>query len=135
MTRIESDKAEVKNSSEKVYAFFCNMNNLEQLMPEQVVKWNSTEKQCSFTIQGTGIMEMEIHEKFLNKKISYSSFGKSPIKFTLECLIDIKSENRCEVQLAFNAEMNMMLEMLAKKPLQNFVNMLVNKLAELEITR
>ena len=42
-----------------------------------------------------------------------------------------KSASEAEVQLAFNADLNPMLKMMAVKPLTNFLNLLVQKLKEI----
>ena len=57
--------------------------------------------------------------------------GNAPFDFTLECLLNEKSIAESEVQLAFNADLNPMLKMMALKPLTNFLNLLVKKLKDL----
>ncbi len=52
MTVIESDKAIVNATAEDIFTFLCDFNNFEQLMPDQVSGWESTEDSCLFTIQG-----------------------------------------------------------------------------------
>jgi hypothetical protein len=39
-------------------------------------------------------------------------------------------DSKCEVHIIFNADMNAMIAMMAKKPLQNFVDVLVERLQE-----
>jgi len=39
--------------------------------------------------------------------------------------------NKTEAQLSFNADLNPILKMMATKPLQNFLNILVAKLKEI----
>jgi carbon monoxide dehydrogenase subunit G len=131
MTRIESDKTSVDKTPEEVFNFLSNFNNFKKLMPEQVTNWESTEDTCSFTIAGMASLGMKMVEKKPYSLIKVEKDGKAPFDFTLECLVDKKDSSKSEVQLAFNADLNPMLKMMAVKPLTNFLNLLVGKLKDL----
>jgi carbon monoxide dehydrogenase subunit G len=131
MTRIESDKTSVNKSSAEVFSFLSNFNNFQKLMPEQVTNWQSTEDECTFTISGMATLGMKIIEKRPNDFIKVTKNGSAPFDFTLECLIKDQSTSTSEVQLAFNADLNPMLKMMAVKPLTNFLNLLVGKLKDM----
>ncbi len=129
MTRIESDKVTVNKTAKEVYDFLSDFNNFKKLMPEQVVDWTSTADECTFTIKGMATLGMKIVEKIPNSLIKVIKNGSAPFDFTLSCMID-DLQHQCVVQLAFDAELNMMMKMMATKPLTNFLNILVNKLKE-----
>ncbi|HOT88524.1 MAG TPA: hypothetical protein PKZ43_09165 [Bacteroidales bacterium] len=131
MVKLESHIVEVKNSNQKVFTFLSNMNNFEKLMPEQVINWNSTETNCSFTIKGMTDLSLSISEKIPYSKIVIIPGDKAPFMFNLICLINENSTNNSTVQIVFQAELSTMMEMLAKNPLQNFVNALASKLKEI----
>lgn len=131
MVKLESHIVEVKNSNQKVFTFLSNMNNFEKLMPEQVINWNSTEINCSFTIKGMTDLSLSISEKIPYSKIVIIPGDKAPFMFNLICLINENSTNNSTVQIVFQAELSTMMEMLAKNPLQNFVNALASKLKEI----
>jgi len=94
------------------------------LMPEQIINWQSTETNCSFTIKGMTDLSMQIKEKMPFHTILITSFGKTPFEFELKCSFEAINANQTESQLIFFADLNPMLSMMASKPLQNFVNML-----------
>lgn len=130
MTVLESKKTLINNSPANVYAFLSNFNNFERLMPEQITNWKSTEETCSFTISGMADLSMRIAEKKEFDYIKYVAEGKNPFNYFLENK-NIETDNgQCISQLIFHAELNPMLKMMASKPLQNFVNMLVEKLKQ-----
>lgn len=132
MTRIESDAVLINKPPEKVFDFLSDMNNLEKLMPEQVVNWKSNKDSCTFTIKEMADLSLKIIERAPYKKILMESGDKAPLKFIMETEISKINENQSYGRIILNAELNTMMEMLAKKPLQNFVNMLAGKLKELE---
>jgi carbon monoxide dehydrogenase subunit G len=131
MTRIESDKTAINKSPKQIFDFLSDFNNFKKLMPEQVTNWESTEDTCSFTIAGMATLGMKISEKKPNDYIKVIRNGNAPFDFTLECLMNEKAATESEVQLAFNADLNPMLKMMAVKPLTNFLNILVQKLKEM----
>lgn len=132
MTRIESEKTVVEKPADAIFNFLTNFNNFQKLMPEQVTNWQSTEDTCSFTISGMASLGMKIVEKYPNTLIKIAKDGKAPFDFTLDIqLKDLGTSS--EVQIAFNAELNPMLKMMAVKPLTNFLNLLAGKLKDLPL--
>ena len=131
MTRIESDITPVTKSPEEIYNFLSNFNNFEKLMPEQVTNWQSTEEECSFTIAGMASLGMKITDKTPYSLFKVARNGKAPFDFGLDCIIKESTPGQSTVQLAFDADLNPMMKMMAVKPLTNFLNLLVGKLAVL----
>jgi hypothetical protein len=132
MTRIESDAAFINKPQEKVYNFLSDMNNFGKLMPDQVINWKSDKDSCSFTIKNMADISLKITERIPVSKIIMTAEEKVPIKFTLECELSKLKDNESSGRIIMNAELNAMMELLAKNPLQNFVNMLAAKMKELE---
>lgn len=129
MTRIESDVKSVNQSAATIFNQLSNFNNFEKLMPEQVTNWTSTEEECSFTIAGMASLGMKIVDKTPNSLIKVTRNGKAPFDFNLDCIIKETGIDSCDVQLAFDADLNPMLKMMAVKPLTNFLNLLVGRLS------
>ena len=130
MTRIESDKTTINKTAKEAFDFLSDFNNFQKLMPEQVVGWKSTADECTFTIKGMATLGMKIVEKTPNSLIKVIKNGSAPFDFTLSCMIE-DLQSQCAVQLAFDADLNPMMKMMAIKQLTNFLNILVNKLKEL----
>jgi carbon monoxide dehydrogenase subunit G len=131
MTRIESDTRTVNQSPEAVFKFLSDFNNFKQLMPEQVTDWVSDSTSCSFNIKGMASLGMAHDQLTPNSEIRIKRSGKAPFDFFLICSIDPEGETQSRVALLFDADLNPFLKMMAEKPLTNFLNMLVNKFADL----
>ena len=132
MTKIESNKSEIDNSLENVFAFLSNFNNFQQLMPAQVTNWTSTENECSFTINGMATIGMKIIEKTPSTHIKITSNGKVPFDFILHVNLTSLDANKTSGQLVFEAELNPMIKMMVEKPLTNFFNLLADKMKEIK---
>ena len=128
--RIESEKVIINCDAEKVYHFLGNFDNFSSLMPEQVINWQSTGDSCSFEIKGLASLGLRITEKNPFTKISMQGEGKIPFGFTWDSLFREISHQQCEVQMVIDADMNPFISMMAEKPLQNFVNVILPRLKE-----
>jgi carbon monoxide dehydrogenase subunit G len=130
MTTVTSNKKQITASAETIFAFLSDFNNLEELMPSKVVNWTSTSETCAFTIDGMAHMNMAFGKNVENEKIEMIAKGKNPFDYDLSTNIAKVDDNKCKVDIIFNADMNTMIAMMAKKPLQNFVDVLVERLQE-----
>lgn len=131
MTTFSSPSVTLKKSSKDIYGFLTDFSNFEKLLPEQVTNWQSSGDKCSFTIQGMATIDMAIAEKVEYSMVEYISEGSSPLSFNLRFSINSKSDSSAEVNVTLSAELNAMLKMMASRPLQNFVNLLSDKLREI----
>ena len=85
----------------KKFTVFSNLDNLEKLMPEQVVNWKSTQDTCSFTIKGMTELSMKIAEKIPYSKIIIVPDGKSTFDFSLILQFDSQKENLTIAEIHF----------------------------------
>jgi carbon monoxide dehydrogenase subunit G len=127
MLKINTGYKPVNADPARVFAFLADMNNLEKLMPEQVINWKSDTDTCTYTIKGMADIGMQITDRNPDSSVSMSSFGKVPFNFTL--VIRIRPVAALsEAGLEFEGDVNPFLKMMVEKPLGNFFNMLVDNL-------
>ena len=131
MKKLESKKQIVNASAAEVYTFLNDFNNLEKLMPEKVSNWSSTADTCKFTIQGMATLNMKQGKNEADALVQMVATGKNPFHYDLNNYIKAIDEGSCEVNIILNADMNPMLAMMAKGPLVNFINILVDELVKL----
>lgn len=128
MVTIQTEKSEIEAPASNVYTFLTNMNNWQSLMPEQVTKWESDEKACAFVLGGMASIGMRLGEQTPHSKIQLVSEGKSPFPFDLVVEISESGPAASAVVLTFNGDMNVMMKMMAEKPLGNFFTYLSKKM-------
>ncbi len=130
MTEFVSDRVDINAPSGKVFDFLSDFTNFEHLMPEQIKNWKADKDSCSFTIEGMADLSMRIASKTPNKNIHIVAEGKNPLDYTLDCFLFDKEQDESKVEIVFNADLNPFIKAVASRPLQNFVDMLANKLQE-----
>ena len=130
MTNFESPVKTIQASSEKIFTFLGNFNNFGNLVPAEISNWKSSENECSFTIQSMISLAMEIQLREPFHLIVMKSKGSNIFDFFIRIFISSIGENESTARVVFEADLNPMMAMLASKPLENFVKLVVEKLKE-----
>ena len=121
MTTFESIKTTVEANAESVFQFLYNINNHQKLMPNAVSEWWSNNDEAKLKIQGLGSLHLKRRESISPSFIKIVPEGKAPVDLYLEWAIQT-SGNISEVRVTIFADLNMMMKMVASKPLQNLAN-------------
>lgn len=129
MTVIEST-TEVNLPVAKVYAFLADMNNHQQLMPENIYNWSSTEDEASFTIQNMAKLAIRISERVENQQLIAIPTEKAPFDIELKWTVADNGNGGTTASLIISADLNMMMKMLAAGPLQKLANHQTERLSE-----
>src|SRR5574344_340084 len=132
MAKIESKEVEISSPKEKIFDFLSDFTNFSLLVPDKVENWKATKERCSFKVTGLSDFGMEI-----SKITPYSSIEivndkeiSTPFSFTFNWDFNPINDSKTKVRSFFNLDINPMMSMMVKKPLQNFMDVLVDKLKE-----
>ena len=132
MIKLESRIGKINNSEENVYNFLSDFNNFKELIPGDKIKdWESSSDTCRFTIESIGEARMQIVEKQPYKLIKVSSQVNNNIDFNFWIQIKQAGDNDTRIKLTIKADVNPMLQMVAKKPLQTFLDSLIDQIEKL----
>lgn len=127
---IESHKALVQKPQKELYTFLSNPNNFEDILPDSLEEFESNEDSFKFALKGMPSLRLAFAEKqefdLIKLKATSDSF---PVFLT--CKITQITDKQSEAQLFFDGEINTMMAMMIKKPLQNLLDTLVEKMGEL----
>ncbi|HBN04207.1 MAG TPA: hypothetical protein DD434_00250 [Bacteroidales bacterium] len=132
MAKVESKEVEINSSAEKIFNFLSDFTNFSLLIPDKVENWKATKEKCSFKVTGLTDFGMEISNKtpFTSIVIVNDKDISSPFPFTFNWEFDSINDSKTKVRSFFNLDINPMMSMMVKKPLQNFMDVLVDKLKE-----
>jgi hypothetical protein len=98
-------------------------------MPEQITNWKSDNNSCSFTIQGMADISLTFGEKVPKSFVKLVPLGKVPFSFSLGLKI-IEDNDSTIVKIEVDADLNPMMAMMAKRPLENLVNVMASNINE-----
>ena len=129
MTIIESN-AELNLPVAQVYQFLADLNNHQQLMPENIYNWSSTADTASFTIQNMAKLAIHISERVENEKLTAIPTEKPPFDLSLQWTVTDNGNGTTTAKHIISADLNMMMKMLASGPLQKLADYQTKKLKE-----
>lgn len=130
MTVIES-VAIINRPVDQVYAFLADMNNHQQLMPENIYNWTSTTDEASFTIQNMAKLALKISNRIENQELIAIPSEKAPFDMELKWTVADNGDGTTTATHIISADLNMMMKMLAAGPLQKLADHQTSRLAEI----
>ncbi len=127
--KIESDHKVINGDSAAVFNFLNNLNNYDVLFPQDKIEnWEASDEQCSCKIKGLSDIGLKKVASTPNSLIYLDSFGKTPIKFTLNIYLSETDDNKTNAHLIFDGDINPFMKMMLEKPLTTLFNNIVVRL-------
>ncbi len=123
---IQSQYVDNSKSEQEFFAIVSDMRNIPALLPEQAINVNADEDNLSFTVQGMGSIALRVSQRITYSLVQLVPVGKVPFPFVLSIKI-AGLGNNCRVMFEIDAELNPLMAMMAKRPLQNLVDMMAEK--------
>jgi len=119
MTTFQS-KITINRPVDEVYNFLADLNNHQQLMPENIYNWSSARDTANFTIKNMAKLGVKVSKRIENNEIIIIP---EDAPFDLEMKWQLSSSNNgTDVLYTVTADLNMMMKMLASGPLQKLVD-------------
>ena len=119
MTSFES-KTVIDRPLGDVYDFLSDLNNHQQLMPEDITNWSSGYSEASFSVQNMVKLSLKIASRYGNKEVRIIPADKAPFDITLLWSLSPDKE-KTNITYTITAELDIMMKMVASGPLQKLV--------------
>jgi len=128
---LNSTSNELKLSDQNLFYKLTDINNYEKIMPENISKFEIIDSNTLiFSLKGMPEIKLVFGEKISPTLITLNS-SESKINFSLTAHINKIDESNCSFSLEFNGDLNPMIQMMVKTPLQSFINDLSNNISKL----
>lgn len=125
---LESPKVTIQKSSQEVFDFLSDVKNFEQLMPENINKFEVLDDdKFLFSLKGMPEIILKKKETIAPNKIVLGAAG-GKLDFSLTGNIIETTSTQSEVQLTFEGDFNPMMAMMIKGPIGKFIETLVNNM-------
>lgn len=128
MTTIESNEVVIRKPQDEVMTYLSDLNNYADLMPERIKSWEVHGEEAEAYIEGLGKYAIGIKEQ-TNDKVVLVPTSNVPVDFTIEIQV-VPHPNGSLVKGTILAKLNMMMKMVAQKPLQELIDVQINRLGE-----
>lgn len=125
---LTSKKVTVQKSAEKLCDFLCDVKNFENLMPENISKFEVIRDNAFiFALKGMPEIALEVKEVISPNKVVLGAISDK-LPFTLIGNIESLNENSSTVNLEFEGDFNPMMAMMIKGPITKFIDTLSTNL-------
>lgn len=128
MLKLESRVGKVPRNEDQLFEFLTDFNNFRELIPADKVKNFEGEKEsCKFTVEGIGDAGFRLIEKEPNRMIKIMGEGGDAYRFFLWIQLKQVAEMETRVKLTMQVEINPVLALMVRGPLQRFLDMLIDE--------
>lgn len=127
--KVNTKKVRFAKNQQDAFNFLLDMKNYEQLMPTDTKSFEIHESGKGFTV-GVGSLPkvgMRLKETVEPSKIVFESPAPA-FEYTLTINIEAVDDTTSDVELDFDGNFNMMIEMMAKKPLTSFIETIADNI-------
>ncbi|HEX3008700.1 MAG TPA: hypothetical protein VHO90_13900 [Bacteroidales bacterium] len=130
----ESKIGKVSLPSERIYNFISDFNNLKGYIPaDKISNWQSTTDSCHFTVSGMGEVGLRIVEKTPYSVVKIAGDGMANHQFNLWIQVKEVADNDSRVKITLKAAINPMMKLMVAKPIQKFLDMLVDSFEKMTL--
>ena len=125
-----SKKITVQKSAKELCEFFCDVKNFENLMPENISKFEViNEKSFLFALKGMPEISLEIKEVNIPNQVILGAIDDK-IPFTLISNIESIDNTNSKAEFKFQGDFNPMMAMMIKGPITKFLETLAINLEQ-----
>lgn len=125
----ESRKGNLTCSAQECFNFTTDLRHFEGLIPNSTINnWKAEKESCSFTVSMLGTVSVRLTDKEMYKRVVYKGDALKKNDFELVLNISGDGAQPAEVKVILNAELNPMMKMIAAKPIEQFLEMLINEM-------
>jgi hypothetical protein len=115
------------------YSFTTDIRNFEQFIPEGTIKnWHSSSDSCSFKVPPLGTATVRISKTIPYSVVVFSGNALQQNDFELVVNISENEKKLALVSLVLTAELNPVLKMMAKGPIERFLETLITEMEKFD---
>ncbi len=120
--KLVSTISKIKINDSLLFEKLCIIENFKKIMPENVSKFEILDSDTFiFSLKGMPAIKLVIIEKKAPSSITLNS-SESKISFSLKAELKKIDDDNCTFSIEFNGDLNPMIQMMVKTPLQSFIN-------------
>jgi len=133
MIKLYSKTGTANAKQEVVFNFLNDFKNFADLLPtDRLQNIKITGDTLEFSIGGMGNVGLRMSERHHFTQLVIKAMDGSMADFIIWINLGALTEHTTQVNLTLQANLNMFLELMAKEPLQQFINVIVDKLSALK---
>jgi carbon monoxide dehydrogenase subunit G len=129
LSYFESRSGKLTCNAEEVFAFVTDIRNFEQFIPKgNINNWNAERESCSFNVSMLGTVTIRLAEKEKYNKVVFKGDAMKKNDFSLTLDISDNVKKQADVRVLLSADLDPMMRMMAARPVDRFLEILINEM-------
>ena len=130
---INKESKEIPYSSEKIYTYIIDINNYENILKNEIKSFDKiSENEFKIKIGSMPGIKLILEKNLKDENVKLIS-NDSNFNFSIIIYVNQISEKSSKVSVKFIGSFSSMIEMMIRKPLENFIESLKNKIEEINL--
>ena len=130
---INKESKEIPYSSEKIYTYIIDINNYENILKNEIKSFDKiSENEFKIKIGSMPGIKLILEKNLKDENVKLIS-NDSNFNFSIIIYVNQVSEKSSKVTVKFIGSFSSMIEMMIRKPLENFIESLKNKIEEISL--
>ena len=130
---INKESKEIPYSSEKIYTYIIDINNYENILKNEIKSFDKiSENEFKIKIGSMPKIKLILEKNLFDEYVKLIS-NDSNFNFSITIYVNQISEKSSKVTVKFIGSFSSMIEMMIRKPIENFIESLKNKIEEISL--
>ena len=130
---INKESKEIPYSSEKIYNYIIDINNYENILKNEIKSFDKiSENEFKIKIGSMPGIKLILEKNLTDEYVKLIS-NDSNFNFSIIIYVNQISEKSSKVTVKFIGSFSSMIEMMIRKPLENFIESLKSKIEEISL--
>ena len=130
---INKESKEIPYSSEKIYTYISDINNYENILKNEIKSFDKiSENEFKIKIGSMPGIKLILEKNLTDEYVKLIS-NDSKFNFSIIIYVNQISDKSSKVTVKFTGSFSSMIEMMIRKPLENFIESLKNKIEEINL--
>ena len=129
LSYFESRPGALSCNPAEAFDFITDLRNFGRFINEETItNWKADKDSCSFSVAMLGTVSVRMLEKEAGKLVVYQGDALSMNDFKINVFLSDSPEGRADIRLKLTAILNPMMKMIADKPINEFMEILMNEI-------
>ncbi len=129
LSYFESRTGTLTCSAEDAFSFVTDMRNFGRFIPDgRITGWKAGKESCSFNVSLIGTVNVALTDKLKFTKVVYTGDALKRNDFTLTLRITDHETEPAVVNILLCADLNPVMKMMAARPIDQFLEMLITEM-------
>jgi hypothetical protein len=130
---INKESKEIPYSSDKIYTYIIDINNYENILKNEIKSFDKiSENEFKIKIGSMPGIKLILEKNLTDEYVKLIS-NDTTFNFSIIIYVNQISEKSSKVTVKFIGSFSSMIEMMIRKPLENFIESLKNKIEEISL--